>query len=117
MCLPTPVFCTSFPITATKSSSNKEERSFSLGCSGCWSLASNLAKLSEKERMALLWLPEETDPHLINNQTLPSRSPERLPHSPWSQESGGSWQMALLDLSVLSESKNLTLSPQKKKKN
>lgn len=31
-----------------------------------------MARLFEKERMGLLLLSEETDPHLINNQALPS---------------------------------------------
>jgi len=57
-------------------------------------LASDLARLFERERVGLLLLPEETDPHLINNQALPSRSPERLPHTHGSQESRGSWQKA-----------------------
>lgn len=34
-------------------------------------LASDLARLFEKERMGLLLL-SETDPHLVNNQALPS---------------------------------------------
>lgn len=60
--------------------------------------------------MGLLLLLEETDPHLINNQALPSRSPEQLPRSHWSQESGGSWEKAQKGREGPSEGKNLPLS-------